>query len=82
MNKTNPHLILDLAQCAVSLDKRHLQASFKASNQTKEIDIRAMSRDNRKNHRYFMFVTSQAQEDILRVHSDKWLFKAFPKAQI
>lgn len=82
-------MILDLAQCAVSLNERplkaireHLQASLKASNQTKEIDIRAMSRDNRKDHRYFMFVTSQAQEDILRVHSDEWLFRAFPKAQI
>ena len=41
-----------------------------------------MSRDNRKDHRYFMFVTSQAQKDILRVHSDKWLFRAFSKAQI
>ena len=58
VNRTNPHLILDLAQCAVSLNERplkaireHLQASLKASNQTKEIDIRAMSRNNRKDHR-------------------------------
>lgn len=41
-----------------------------------------MSRDNRKDHRYFMFITSRAQKDIFRVHSDKWLFRAFPKAQI
>lgn len=71
VNKINPHLILELAQCTVYLNKKplktireHLQASFKAFNQTKEIDIRAMSRDNRKNHRYFMFVTSQAQKNI------------------
>lgn len=70
-NKTNPHLILDLTQCAVDLNKRllkaiqeYLQSSLKASNQTKDIEIRAMSKDNRKDHRYFVFVTSPSEEDI------------------
>ncbi len=41
-----------------------------------------MSTDNRKDHRYFVFVTTQAQEELLRIHKDEWLLKAFPKAEI
>ncbi len=89
VNKTSSHISLDLSQCAVSLNEKPirkipnlLQALLKASEQTKAIDIRAMSRDNRKDHRYFVFVTTQAQEELLRIHKDEWLLKAFPKAEI
>lgn len=89
VNKTSSHISLDLLQCAVSLNERpireirnHLQALLKASERTKAIDIRAMSRDNRKDHRYFVLVTTQAQEELLRIHKDEWLLKAFPKAEI
>lgn len=41
-----------------------------------------MSRDNRKDHRYFMFVASQVEEDALRTHKDEWLLKSFPNAQV
>lgn len=41
-----------------------------------------MSRDNRKDHRYFVFIAPQAQENLLRVHLDGWLFKSFPKSQV
>ena len=84
VNKTNPHLILDLAQCAVSLNERLLkvireyqQASLKASDQTKGIDIRAMSRGYQKGQYYFMFIASQAHEDVLRVRKNNWLLRAF-----
>lgn len=62
--------------------RQHLQVSIKGSDRTKAIDIRAMSSDNRKDHRYFLFVASQAHENTLRVHLDEWLFKSFPKAQV
>lgn len=85
----SPHLVLDLSECAPSLNERplkeirqHLQASIKRSDRTKGIEIRAMSRDNRKDHRYFVFVASQAHEDGLRMHLDDWLPKSFPKAQV
>lgn len=88
-NKTNLHLILDLAQYAVDLNKKllkgiqeHLQSSLKAFNLTKNIEIQAMSRDTRKNHRYFVFVTSHSKKNILRVHSNEWFSKAVPKEYI
>lgn len=86
LNKSSPPIVLDLSQCTSSLNERpvkeirmHLQASLKASDRTKAIDIRAMSRDNCKDHRYVVFVTTQVQEDALRVHIDEWLLKAFSK---
>ena len=87
--KTSPHIVQDLSECASVLNerplieiRRHLQASIKASNRTKEIEIRAMSRYNRKDHRYLVFVTSQGEEDALRTHLDDWLYRSFPKAQV
>ncbi len=41
-----------------------------------------MSKDNRKNHQHFVFVTTQAQEELLRIHQDECLLNAFPKAEI
>lgn len=89
VNKTSLHISLNLSQCAVFLNERpikkirnHLQASLKASKRTKAVDIQAMSRDNYKDHQYFVFVTTQAQVEILRIHKDEWLLKAFPKAEI
>ncbi len=41
-----------------------------------------MSRDNRKDHRYFVFVKAQKEEDALRTHLDDWLLKSFPKALV
>lgn len=83
LKKSSPHLVVDLSECASSLNERplkeirqHLQASIKKSDRIKGIDIRAMSR------RYFVFVSSQAHEDGLRVHLDDWLPKSFPKAQV
>ncbi|MCJ1345717.1 hypothetical protein MMC31_003926 [Peltigera leucophlebia] len=87
--KTGPYLALDLSECTSSLNERplkeirqHLQASIKGLEQTKGIEICAMSKDNRKGHRYFLFVALQAHENALRVHLDEWLFKSFPKAQV
>ncbi len=78
VNKTSSHISLDLSQCAVSLNEKpikeirnHLQVLLKASERTKAIDIRAISRDNRKDHRYFVLVTTQAQEELLRIHKDE-----------
>ena len=89
LKKSSPHLVVDLSECAPSLNERplkeirqHLQASIKRSDRIKGIEIRAMSRDNRKDHRYFVFVSSQAHEDGFRVHLDDWLPKSFPKAQV
>lgn len=86
LKKASPYLVVDLSQCAPSLNERplkeiiqHLQASIKRSDRTKDIAIRAMSRDSRKDHRYFVFVVSQAHEDGLRVHLDDWLPKSFQK---
>lgn len=89
VNKTSLHISLNLSQRAVFLNERpikkirnHLQASLKASKRTKAVDIQAMSRDNCKDHQYFVFVTTQAQVELLRIHKDEWLLKAFPKAEI
>lgn len=41
-----------------------------------------MSRDNRQDHRYFVFIISQIEENLLRIQIDEWLAKAFPKARI
>lgn len=89
VKKTSPPIALDLFECASALNERplieirhHLQASIKASNRTKEIEIRAMSRDSRKEHRYFMFVKSQKEEDTLRTHLYNWLHRSFPKALV
>lgn len=78
INKTSLHISLNLSQCAVSLNERpikeiryHLQVLLKASERTKAIDIRAKSRDNRKNYWYFVFVTTQAQEKLLQIHKDE-----------
>ena len=89
VNKTSLNISPDLLQCAVSFNEKsireirnHLQALLKASEWTKAIDIQAMSRDNRKDHQHFVFVTTQAQEELLRIHKDEWLLNAFPKAKI
>lgn len=83
--KTSPYLAIDLLECTPSLNERplkeirqHLQASIKGSDR----DIRAMSRDKRKDHRYFLSIASQAHENTLRVHLDECLFQSFPKAQV
>ena len=89
VNKTSSHISLDLSQCAVSLNEKpireiwnHLQDLLKASERTKAIYIRAISRDNRKDHRYFVFVTTKAQEELLQIHKYEWPFKDFPKDEI
>ena len=86
---TSLHLVVDLSECASPLNKRplkdiraHLQLSLKGIEHTKAIEIKAMSRDNRQDHRYFLFVTTQVEENLLRIHLDKWLVKVFPKARI
>lgn len=55
---------------------------MRGSDRTKEIDICAMSRDNRKDHRYFVSVASHDHKSLLRVHLDEWLFKSFPNVQV
>ena len=82
-------MVVDLSECASPLSERplkdiraHLQSSLKGTEHTKAIEIKAMSRDNRQNHRYFVFVTTQVEESLLRIHIDEWLVKAFPKARI
>ena len=78
LKKTGPHIIIDLAECEVSLNERplkdiriHLQSSIKNSNHTKAIEIQAMSRDNR-----------HAEENLLRIHTDEWLSKILPRARV
>lgn len=60
----------------------HLQSLIKSSNQTKDVEIQAMSRDNCKDHSYFMFLTTHSQVNTLRVYLDEWLSKAFLKTHI
>ena len=89
LKKTSLHLVVDLSECASPLSKRslkdiraHLQLLLKGTKHTKTIEIKAMSRDNRQDHRYFVFIRTQVEENLLCIHIDKWLIKAFPKARI
>lgn len=45
--------------------RRYLQASIKGSNQTKDLEICAISRDKHKNHCYFVFVKVQKKRRFL-----------------
>ncbi len=60
----------------------HIQASIKRTDGTKSVKIQAMSKDNRQDHRYFLFVATQVEENLLRIHTDEWLLKALPGARI
>ena len=87
--KTSPHVVVDLTECGPSLNERpvkdirmHIQASIKNTDRTKFVKIQAMSKDNRQDHRYFLFVATQVEENLLRIHTDEWLLKALPKARI
>ena len=87
--RTSPHLVVDLTEGGPSLNERpvkdirmHIQASIKSTDSTKSVKIQAMSKDNRQDHRYFLFVATQVEENLLRIHTDEWLLKALPKARI
>ncbi len=87
--KTSPHLVVDLTECASSLNERpvkdirmHIQESIKSTDPTKSVKIQAISKDNRQDHRYFLFVATQVEENLLRIHTDEWLLKALPGARI
>lgn len=64
LKKTSLYLALDLLEYTSRRDERplkeirqHFQILIKAVNRTKEINIQTMSRDNRKDHCYFIFAT-------------------------
>ncbi len=89
LRKTGPHIIIALADCEVFLNKRplkniwiHLQSLIKNSNHTKAIGIQTISRDNHQNYRYFIFVSIHVEENLLWIHTDKWLSKTLPKVRV
>ncbi len=41
-----------------------------------------MSKDKRQNHCYFLFVATQVEENLFRIHTNEWLLKALPGARI
>ncbi len=49
---------------------------------TKSIKIQAMSKDNCQDHRYFLLIATQVEENLLRIHTDEWLLKALQEARI
>lgn len=78
LKKTSSYLALDLSECTSTLNKRllkdirkHLQTSIKVANQIKEVNIEAMSKDNCKDHYYFMFVASQIEKDAFYIYKNK-----------
>ncbi len=60
----------------------HIQALIKSTDCTKSVEIQAMSKDNCQDHRYFLFVAPQVEENLLCIHTDEWLLKALPGARI
>lgn len=88
-NRSRPHVIVDISGCNISIKKRgfakirkHIQSSLQSHKQTKAVVIKGMNKNAKKNHCYFLFLSTKRDKKAVQYHIEKWLLSAFPQAFI
>ena len=87
--KGGPNLVIDLSDCDVSVKERtflslrkHLESSLQGFDETRNVVLKGMNKDGKREHRFFLFFNSDEDEKKARIHARNWLSTAFPRGNI
>ena len=84
-----PNIVIDLSSCDVSVKERtfssllkHLDSSMKGFDETRNMVLKGMNKDWKRENRFFLFFNLEEDEKKPRIHASNWFSTAFPQGNI
>ena len=88
-SKGGPSIVIDLSVCDVQVKersflelRRYIEKCIQGFDETRDIVLKGMNKDGKKDHRFFLFFHTKDDEKKARIHSGNWLSTAFPRVII